>query len=121
MVDTATVVETPSAGHVPPVHSPKPGEHGWTYTGLSNEKLAMWTFLGTECLLFGGLISTYLLYKTRVPDTLPVEQQVAPADLYDIPFTSASSFILLMSSLTMVLAVAGISRGDHRQTRTWLL
>ncbi len=55
---------------VPPVgqqqighHEAKPGEHGWTQTGVSNEKLGMWVFLGSECLLFGGLISTYLLYK----------------------------------------------------------
>ena len=36
-----------------------------TSTGLSNEKLGMWVFLGSECLLFGGLISTYLLYKEQ--------------------------------------------------------
>jgi cytochrome c oxidase subunit 3/cytochrome o ubiquinol oxidase subunit 3 len=35
-------------------------------TGLSNVKLGMWLFLGTECLLFGGLISTYMLYRGRV-------------------------------------------------------
>jgi cytochrome c oxidase subunit 3/cytochrome o ubiquinol oxidase subunit 3 len=98
-------------------HAPKPGEHGWTYTGLSNEKLGMWLFLGTECLLFGGLISTYLLYKSRVP----ADSGPRPADLYDIPFTSVSSFVLLMSSLTMVLAVAAITRGDERNTRVWLL
>ena len=97
-------------------HVPQPGEHGWTYTGLSNEKIGMWLFLGTECLLFGGLISTYLLYKSRVPEG----EGPTPADLYDIPFTSVSSFVLLMSSLTMVLAVAAISRGDHRSTRVWL-
>ena len=36
-----------------------------TTTGLSNNKLAMWLFLGSECLLFGGLISTYMLYRGR--------------------------------------------------------
>ena len=36
-----------------------------TSTGISNEKLGMWVFLGSECLLFGGLISTFLLYKHR--------------------------------------------------------
>jgi heme/copper-type cytochrome/quinol oxidase subunit 3 len=91
-----------------------PGEHGWTTTGLSNEKLAMWLFLGTECLLFGGLISTYLLYKTRAV------RGPIPSELYDIEFTSVSSFVLLMSSLTMVLAVTSISRGDHRSLRIWL-
>jgi cytochrome c oxidase subunit 3/cytochrome o ubiquinol oxidase subunit 3 len=93
------------------------GEHGEhvTNTGLSNEKLAMWAFLGSECLLFGALISTYLLYKGRSV-TGP-----KPREIYDIPFTSASSFMLLMSSLTMVLALAAIQRGDHRQLRLWLL
>ena len=68
-------------------------------TGLSNNKLAMWLFLGSECLLFGGLISTYMLYRGRVV-TGP-----RPNAIFDIPFTSVSSFVLLMSSLTMVLAV----------------
>ena len=43
------------------------GEHDahHTSTGLSNNKLAMWLFLESECLLFGGLISTYMLYRGR--------------------------------------------------------
>lgn len=92
------------------------GDHGHvTNTGLSNEKVAMWAFLGSECLLFGALISTYFLYRGR-STTGPT-----PEDIYDIPYTSASSFVLLMSSLTMVLALAAIQRGDHRRTRIWLL
>src|SRR4029077_20482907 len=76
-------------------HDPQPGEHGWTQTGVSNEKLGMWVFLGSECLLFGGLISTYMLYKNTAL------KGPRPHDLYDIPFTSVSSFVLLMSSMTM--------------------
>ena len=38
-----------------------------TNTGISNTKLGMWLFLASECLLFGGLITTYLLYKRRWP------------------------------------------------------
>jgi cytochrome c oxidase subunit 3/cytochrome o ubiquinol oxidase subunit 3 len=91
-------------------------DHHGTSTGISNEKLGMWVFLGSECLLFGGLISTYLLYKTN--DT---KGGKLPHELYDIPFTSISSFVLLMSSLTMVLAVAAIGRGDHQRLRAWLL
>jgi heme/copper-type cytochrome/quinol oxidase subunit 3 len=87
-----------------------------TSTGLSHAKVGMWAFLGSECLLFGALISTYLLYRGRsVPGT------PRPQDVYDIPYTSVSSFVLLMSSLTMVLALAAIQRGDHHRTRTWLL
>jgi len=94
------------------------GDHGHppTNTGISNEKLAMWAFLGSDCLLFGGLISTFLIYRNK-----GVVRGPEVADLYDIPFTSVSSFVLLMSSLTMVLALAAIQRGDHRRLRTWTL
>ncbi len=88
-----------------------------TSTGISNEKLGMWVFLGSEALLFGGLISTFLLYKNR-SGTGDLHER--PHDLYDIAFTSISSFVLLMSSLTMVLAVSAIQRGDHRALRAWL-
>jgi cytochrome c oxidase subunit 3/cytochrome o ubiquinol oxidase subunit 3 len=100
--------------------SPAPVSHGaaahgvQTSTGLSNPKLAMWVFLGSDCLLFGTLISTYLLLRNRA-----VEGPTA-ADLFDIPFTSVSSFILLMSSLTMALSVAAIHRGELRRCRVWL-
>ena len=86
-----------------------------TNTGISNNKLAMWLFLGTECLLFGGLISTYLLYKTRG------NGEVLPTDIFDIPFTSVSSFVLLMSSLTMVLALSAVARGEMDRGKAWLL
>ncbi len=85
-----------------------------TATGISNSKLAMWVYLGSDCLLFGSLISTYLLLRHR-----SVEGP-GPEDVFDIPFTSVSSFVLLMSSLTMALAVASIVRGDVQRNRAWL-
>ena len=105
--------------------------------GLSNMKLAMWLFLGSECLLFGALISAYLLSRARfmqeiladnpfvtstLPDFLVEEFQEAGSvqPLFDIPFTSASSFILLMSSLTMVLAHKAVHEGDYRNSKNWL-
>jgi cytochrome c oxidase subunit 3/cytochrome o ubiquinol oxidase subunit 3 len=86
-----------------------------TSTGLDNVKMAMWAFLGSECLFFGSFISTYLLYRNSVVEG------PTPADVYNIPFTSVSSFVLLMSSLTMVLALAAIQRADERAMRIWLL
>ncbi len=109
MTDTAVTASSGSHTEIEAGHPP-------TSTGLSNEKVAMWSFLGSECLLFGALISTYLLFKGQSqPGT------IQPADVFDIPYTSVSSFVLLMSSLTMVLALAAIQRGDHRLTRIWLL
>jgi heme/copper-type cytochrome/quinol oxidase subunit 3 len=98
--------------HAQPQHGE---ETHLTSTGLNTTKLAMWTFLSSEALLFGALISTYLLYRTRT-GTGP-----KPHEIYDIPFTSVSSFVLLMSSLTMVLALAAIQRGDLRANRVWLM
>jgi cytochrome c oxidase subunit 3/cytochrome o ubiquinol oxidase subunit 3 len=108
-------VTVPAATGVVAAVSHEAEPHPHTSTGLSNNKLAMWLFLGSECLLFGGLISTYMLYKGRI------SRGPHPEQVYDIPFTSVSSFVLLMSSLTMVLALAAIQRGDYRRLRVWLL
>ncbi len=98
------------------LRAPAPHMEHDTNTGISNTKLGMWLFLASECLLFGGLITTYLLYKVPVAGQGP-----APKQVYDLGFTSVSSFLLLMSSLTMVLAVSAIERGDHHRLRTWLV
>jgi heme/copper-type cytochrome/quinol oxidase subunit 3 len=99
-------------------HAGHDGSHA-TNTGVSNTKLAIWVFLASEALFFGAFITTYFLYRGR-------DEQVGnpgprPREVYDIPFTSVTSFVLLMSSLTMVLALAAIQRGDHRRLRIWLL
>ena len=44
-----------------------------------------------------------------------------PADVFDIPLTSISTFVLLMSSLMMVLALAAVQRGDRKGSLLWLL
>ena len=95
-------VETQDAGHE---------EHHDVHT---LRKTAMWVFLGSEFVLFGAMISTFLLYRNTTAEG-------PGAEIFDIPFTSASSFVLLMSSLTMVLALNAFQRNDTRQTRIWLL
>ena len=90
------------------------GEHQTT-TGLPHTKLAMWVFLSSECLLFGALISTYVLYRGRS------KVGPYPDDVFDIPYTSVSSFVLLASSLTMVLALAAAQKRDMQRMRLWLL
>ena len=97
-----------------PVEDSGHGHH--ESTGIDNRKLGMWVFLSSEFLFFGALITNYLLFKGR--DFGP--GALYPVELYDIPFTSISSFVLLMSSLTMVLAHSALARGDQAQTRTWL-
>ena len=69
-------------------------------------------FLVVGGLFFGAFIATYFLYRGRDAQFL---KGPTPDKLLNIPFTSVTSFVLLMSSLTMVLALAAIQRGDHRR------
>ena len=99
--------------------------HPETTTGLDNRKLLMWLFLASECLFFGGLIGTYLLYRNRndVPP-FPADRVidgVKYTGVFDIPFTSISAFVLLMSSVSMVLALAAIQRNDRKGLQVWLM
>ena len=87
----------------------------YTSTGLRSTKLAMWLFLASECLLFGGLITAYVLYRGQ-STTGPY-----PQDVFDIGYTSVSSFILLASSLTMVLSHNAALDRDFARMRLWLL
>ncbi len=89
--------------------------HPETALGLDNRKLGIWVFLASECMFFGSLITTYLLYTDRIGNG------PGPKDVFEIPFTSVSSFVLLMSSLTMVLAHAAVIRRDERRMRSWII
>lgn len=99
--------------------------HGYTSLGLDNRKVAIWTFIGSECMLFASLISTYLIYKGKslagpyphLPWTSPTGQVFKP--ILNIPVTSFSTFVLLMSSLAMVLALSAVQERYKVRTGTW--
>ena len=103
--------------HSPAVNDPHDAAvgHHYTTTGLDNRKIAIWAFIGSECMLFASLISTYLIYKGRsLVGPFPHEKWTDPATghvfnpILNIPVTSFSTFVLLMSSLAMVLALAAV-------------
>jgi heme/copper-type cytochrome/quinol oxidase subunit 3 len=111
--------------HAAAAHSAHDDIHGHppTSTGLDNKKLAIWAFIGSECMLFASLISTYLIYKGRsVVGPYPHEACLPPScstplkAILNIPVTSASTFVLLMSSLAMVLALAAVENKDQPKT-----
>jgi cytochrome o ubiquinol oxidase subunit 3 len=87
-----------------------------TATGIPNKKLLFWAFLASDCMFFGTLISTHLVYRLHPPPGNPV-----PTQIFNIELTSFSTFILLMSSLMMALAVNAIQRGQVRTMRSSLL
>jgi cytochrome c oxidase subunit 3 len=106
-------------------HEHAPHAH-YTTTGLDSRKVAIWTFIGSECMLFASLISTYLIYKGRsVVGPLPHHPWTDPqtghtfTPILNIPVTSVSTFVLLMSSFAMVMALSAVeNRGKPlRQNR----
>jgi cytochrome o ubiquinol oxidase subunit III len=87
-----------------------------TSTGIPNKKLLMWLFLASDCMFFGCLISTHLIYRLHPPPGVPSAKSV-----FSIELTSFSTFILLMSSLMMALAVNAIQKGNLKSLRASLL
>jgi heme/copper-type cytochrome/quinol oxidase subunit 3 len=87
--------------------------HEHRSTPLADRKLLMWLFLASDCMFFAALIGTYLVYNGR--------SLVGPfpTDILDIPLTTVSTFVLLMSSFLMVLALHAIRMNKIPQFRFW--
>lgn len=91
--------------------------------GLDLRKLGMWTFLGSEVFFFGALVVTHLSMRGVVaPSASKANLDVAGVrNLFgDNVLTSILAFILLTSSLTMVLALDGVKTNNQKRFRFWL-
>jgi len=102
---------------MPNVETFKPGVEVKPYRSstLPDVKLLMWVFLASDCMMFGAMIGSYLVYKGR--------SLVGPypLDLFDIPLTTVSTFVLLMSSFLMVLSLDAIRKNKLTEYRLWTL
>ncbi len=101
--------------------------HPPTSTGLDNRKLAIWTFIGSECLFFATLISTYVVYKGQsLRGPYPHEAWTDPATgrvverIFEIPLVTFGTAVLLFSSFFVVLSLNGLQRGKQKQFIGWL-
>ncbi len=75
----------------------------------------MWVFLSSDCLFFGSLIATYMVYRGQsVVGPYPI-------DIIDIPVTTISTFVLLCSSFAMVQALAATNANNQKGIQIWLL
>ena len=82
-------------------------------TGLTNGKLGIWLFLASEVMLFGALFSTYIILRVGAPEW--------PHGELNVWLGMANTFILIGSSVTMVMAWASLKLGDWGKHRVYLL
>jgi cytochrome c oxidase subunit 3 len=79
---------------------------------ISNGKLAMWLFLVTEIMFFTGLIGTYFLLRSGTRDgSWPKPHQVHLHEWMG----ALNTFVLIVSSFTVVMAHSAITRGDSKR------
>ncbi len=98
--------------------APGHAAHAATSMGVDTRKMGVWAFIGSEVMFFAALIVVYLVYQ-GVNEGRPDFQD--PKEFLGIQFTGLLAAILLASSLTMVLSLAAIRRGDRRLFRIWHL
>jgi len=93
---------------------------------LPNGKLAMWLFLVTEIMFFTALIGTYMILRNSTPaqkiggdDFYP--KWPTPHEVHLVEFYGAiNTFVLICSSLTVVLAHWALMRGNVGQATLFL-
>ncbi len=86
-----------------------------TSTGIPNGKLGMWVFLASEIMLFGALISSYVVLSMGSPNFGRPDTA-----LLGKPLATVNTFVLITSSLTMVMALASIQRNRVKAMLGWL-
>jgi cytochrome c oxidase subunit III len=110
-----------------PAGEDAPGAHG--HDGVvadphvgkaTGGKVAMWLFIAQDGFSFGGLLLAYGLLRIFAPGNWPAPG-MKPTDILGINLTAVATFILICSSLSMVLAVAAAQARNRSAAAGWLL
>lgn len=83
-------------------------------TGLYNAKLGIWLFLASEVMLFGGLFSAYIFLR------MAAEPGYWPMGLLNVPVGTFNTFVLIASSVTVVLAWASLKMRRFFQYKLYM-
>ena len=83
-------------------------------TGLYNAKLGIWLFLASEVMLFGGLFSAYIFLR------MGAEEGYWPHGLLNVPVGAMNTAILILSSVTVVLAWASLKMRKFAAYKLWM-
>jgi cytochrome c oxidase subunit 3 len=83
-------------------------------TGVTNPKLGMWLFLASEVMLFGSLISAYVLLRSGAL-TWPDQSAIL-----SVPLATLNTVILISSSVTMLRAWTALAAGKIDTYRAFM-
>jgi cytochrome c oxidase subunit 3 len=98
------------AAHGEHEHNPNLQHHFYSMDQqLEASTLGMWVFLVTEIMFFGGLFMAYIVYRTMYPDAW-----TAGSQQLNVPLGAANTLVLIVSSVTMALAVRAAMVGARR-------
>src|SRR5262245_11257398 len=78
--------------------------------------VGMWLFLLTEIMFFGGLFLAYTIYRTTYPEGF-----LFGSHLLNVPLGATNTVVLIVSSLTMAMAVYCSQKGDQRKLILFLV
>jgi len=87
---------------------------GFDFGRATSGKVGMWIFLLTDAMSFGGLLLGYGILRSGSHDWPD------PSTRLGIPFTALMTFVLICSSVTMVLALAGAQEKNKAATVRFL-
>lgn len=88
--------------------------HQLPATGIPSNKLGMWLFLASEVMFFTGLIAAYIVLRMGHP------AWPGPAGHLSVPIGTVNTFVLIGSSMTMVMAYAMLQRDQQAAARLYL-
>ncbi len=93
-----------------------PATTEYNATGIPSGKLGMWMFLASEIMLFGAFISAYVVLRMGSPNFGVPSEEVLTR-----PLATMNTFVLITSSITMVLALAAIQRDNIKQFAIYMV
>src|SRR5262249_18599419 len=83
---------------------------------IPNGKTCLWLFLSTESMFFGGLIGTYIVLR------FGAMAWPAPHDVHlSEPIGAFNTFVLICSSVTVVLALEAAKMNHAGKAKGWIL
>lgn len=114
------------AGHIEKVDAATAWGGGRSPFNVTYGKMMMWFFLISDALTFGGFLVALGFAKASA-DTWPVAEEIfyhfpfVPHDTHlPLIYVALMTFILIVSSVTMVLAVEAGHRMDKKGVQKWL-